>query len=243
MMRIVSHGVTDIGLKRLNNEDAFATDPALRYWTVADGMGGAAAGEVASGIFVETAHQTFLTRGTAVRPADLVQEVFGAANAKIISEVAIHPEYGGMGCTAELITFDGDEYLLGHVGDSRTYVYRNGQLRQITCDHSFIQDQIDKGIITSRADAKAHPYRNVILKAVGVNESLSIDLFRGKVLNGDVFLLCSDGLTDMVDDAGIKDACALPGDLPQKAERLVLLAKSAGGKDNITVVLCQVILD
>lgn len=241
MIQIIFHGVTDIGLKRSNNEDAMAMESALGYWAVADGMGGAAAGEVASRIFIETAYEVFSSHAPEVTPADLVQEVFGAANARIISEANIHQEFNGMGCTAELITFHDEDYLLGHVGDSRTYVYRNGQLRQITRDHSYVQDQLDKDLITPE-EARKHSFKNVILRAVGVNESLSIDLTRGKVLNGDLFLLCSDGLTDMVGDDAICDTFALPHDLPGKAERLVHLAKLAGGKDNITVVLCQVVL-
>jgi PPM family protein phosphatase len=239
MLRIISHGITDVGLKRTNNEDALAMDPETGFWAVADGMGGAAAGEVASRIFIETAYDVFSTKTLDALPLDLVREVFGSANTKIISEANRHSELDGMGCTAELITFREEEYFLGHVGDSRTYVYRNGQLRQITRDHSFIQDQLDKGLITPE-EARTNSFRNVILRAVGVSESLSIDLCKGRALDGDIFLLCSDGLTDMVDDTVIHDAFTLPYDLAGKVERLVSLAKSAGGKDNITVVLCQV---
>ncbi len=237
-MRVDFYGITDIGLKRPNNEDTLMMDPSLGYWAVADGMGGAAAGEVASRIFIETALDVFSTKASGVKSAELVQEVFRAANARIAAETERNPEYEGMGCTAELITFEDGEYVLGHVGDSRTYVCRNGNLRQITRDHSFIQDQLDRGLI-SRDEARTHSFKNVILRAVGVAGSLPVDLVRGKVLEGDIFLLCSDGLTDMVDDETIRSACTLPGDLQQKAERLIELAKSAGGRDNITVVLCR----
>jgi protein phosphatase len=157
----------------------------------------------------------------------------------MISEARSHPEYDGMGCTAELIAFPGDNYVLGHVGDSRTYMFRNGQLRQLTRDHSFVQDQLDKGLL-SPEEARRHSKRHIILRAVGVNETVAVDLIGGKTLEGDLFLLCSDGLTDMVDDAAICHALTLPCDLRGKAERLVQLAIEAGGKDNITVVLCQV---
>jgi PPM family protein phosphatase len=241
VVTIISHAVSDIGLKRSNNEDAWAMDASLGYWTVADGMGGAAAGEVASRIFVETTHEVFSSRKADMRPFDLVQEVFRSANARIISEVTAHPQYDGMGCTAELVAFGDEEYFLCHVGDSRTYIYRNGQLRQLTRDHSLVQHQLDRGLITED-EARKHPSRSTILRAVGVNESLSVDCIRGKVLDGDVFLLCSDGLTDMVDDTIIRDTLALDCDLQGIADQLVRLAKSRGGKDNITVVLCQVVV-
>jgi PPM family protein phosphatase len=241
MLKIFSHGISDVGLKRSNNEDAFAVEPVRGYYAVADGMGGAAAGEVASRIFIDTIQEVFSARLSAAPPMDSLREVFGAANASIISEVHEHEELQGMGCTAELITFHDEDYYLGHVGDSRTYVYRNGQLRQITRDHSFVQDQVDKGVIT-KDEARNHSFKNVILRAVGVNENLAVDLIKGKVLDGDLFLLCTDGLTDMVEDALIHDALGLPHDLQGKGEKLIQLAKQAGGKDNITVVLCQVTL-
>jgi len=241
MIRILFHGLTDVGLKRSNNEDMLAMESSLGYWAVADGMGGAAAGEVASCIFIETACEVFskgLPNGT---PKDLVGAVFASANAKIISEATRHPELEGMGCTAELLTFQGEEYHLGHVGDSRTYLYRSGQLRQITKDHSFVQEQVDKGLMT-REEARTNLYKNVIIRAVGVNEGFAIDFIKGRVLEGDVFLLCTDGLTDMVDDPTIQETLGLPHDLRRKAEKLVELAKLGGGRDNITLVLCQAAL-
>jgi protein phosphatase len=241
MIRISFHGLTDVGLKRSNNEDMLAMEPSLGYWAVADGMGGEAAGEVASRIFIETAHEVFSRGVPDAMPKDLVGAVFGSANAKIISQAKEHREYDGMGCTAELITYHGEDYHLGHVGDSRTYIYRNGQLRQITRDHSFVQDQVDKGLIT-REEARTHAYKNLILRAVGVNEGFAIDFIKGRVLDGDLFLLCTDGLTDMVDDPVIQETLSLPRDLRSKVEKLVELAKLGGGKDNVTLVLCQVAL-
>jgi protein phosphatase len=145
-----------------------------------------------------------------------------------------------MGCTAELMAFCNDRFVLAHVGDSRTYLLRNAQLRQLTRDHSVVQDQIDRGVI-SPAEAKNHLLRGVILQAVGVKEKIDVDLIRGKALPGDLFLLCSDGLTDMVDDPLIQEALSLNGTTREKADKLIALAKSAGGHDNITVVLSEVV--
>jgi protein phosphatase len=143
-----------------------------------------------------------------------------------------------MGCTAELIAFDNQNFVLGHVGDSRTYLYRQERLKQLTHDHSLIQNQIDQGLI-SPVEARRHSLRNVILRAVGAEEILAIDLVRGKSLPGDLFLLCSDGLTDLVDDDSIQKILLTPLKLPQKVEGLIEIAKSSGGFDNITVILCE----
>ena len=140
---------------------------------------------------------------------------------------------------SELLSFVGESCLLGHVGDSRTFLCRDGILRQLTRDHSLIQDQLDQGLITS-ADAKKHPLRNVVLRAVGVNDNLGVDLLKGKIQPGDIFLLCSDGLSDMVDEAAIAAVLTSPMTCAEKGDRLIELAKAAGGYDNITVVLCEV---
>jgi PPM family protein phosphatase len=215
--------------------------PDLGFWTVADGMGGAASGEVASAIFVEEAAHVFTDNGSPTGRAllDLVQEVFLLANDRVYKESQNNPAYSGMGCTAELLAFDGESYIVGHVGDSRTYLWRQGIMRQVTKDHSIVQEQIDKGLITL-AEAKTHAMRNVIMRAIGVNEELAVDLIRGKARLGDLFLLCSDGLSDMLEDDMIKELLSLPVDLDDKSQRLVEAANLAGGYDNITVVLCEI---
>jgi serine/threonine protein phosphatase PrpC len=242
MHKIISSGKSDIGLKRSNNEDAFVLEPDPGFFALADGMGGAASGEVASHIFVETALEVFskAKKRSEQETLEFVQNAFRLANDRILNRAREDPHHHGMGCTAELIVFCGQNYVLGHVGDSRTYLFRQGQLRQITRDQSLVQDQIDKGLITP-AEARRHSLRNVILTAVGVNEMLALDLIRGRSVHGDLFLLCSDGLTDMVDDASIQNALSLPLPLDLKVEKLIDLAKSAGGYDNITVILCEVI--
>ncbi len=243
MHKIISFGKSDIGLKRTNNEDVFVIEPDHGFLALADGMGGAASGEVASKIFIEITIDVFSKAEvrSEQETLKLVQNTFRLANEKILNLSRKNPNYQGMGCTAELVAFYNQNYILGHVGDSRTYLFRQGQLRQITQDQSLVQDQINKGLITPD-EARRHSLRNVILQAVGVNEMLTLNLIRGKSLPGDLFLLCSDGLTDMVDDTSIQDTISLPLNLAQKVEKLIELAKSAGGYDNITIILCEVML-
>lgn len=241
MLKIGSSGKSDLGLKRTNNEDAFVVSPEMNLFVVADGMGGAAAGEVASRIFIDTALEVF-PHGESLSEQEVlegVQETFRLSNERILNHVVQNPHHQGLGCTAELMTFSDKNYVLGHVGDSRAYLFRRGQLRQLTRDHSLVQDQIERGLLTP-IEARKHSLRNVILRAVGIDETLALDLLRGNSHPGDVFLLCSDGLTDMVEDRSILDILLSPLRLDQKVEALIDLAKSAGGKDNITVVLCEV---
>jgi protein phosphatase len=242
MSKIISFGKSDVGLKRSNNEDAFVSKPDLGLVVVADGMGGPASGEVASRIFTETALDLFSkNRGqSADEGSKLVQSVFQLSNDKIFRIAGENARHSGMGCTAEVLAFYDQSYVVGHVGDSRTYLFREGQLRQITRDHSVVQEQLDEGLITPE-EARNHALRHVILRAVGVRDTLAVDLIRGKNRPGDIFLLCSDGLTDMVEDTLIREVLVLSLGLNQKVDRLIELAKSAGGRDNITVTLCEVI--
>ncbi|NJL58893.1 MAG: Stp1/IreP family PP2C-type Ser/Thr phosphatase [Desulfobacteraceae bacterium] len=240
MIKVVLAGKTDVGLKRSNNEDSMVISPELKFSLVADGMGGAAAGELASRIFAEAAMLVFsqsANRTLAETPA-LIQKAFRLANKKILEHVRQEPSHQGMGCTAELIAFSDEGFALGHVGDSRTYRYRNGQLKQLTHDHSLVQNLVDQGML-SPEDARHHPHRNVILRAVGIEENLALDVIKGKTQPGDIFMMCSDGLTDMVDDTLIKEVISSSLTIAQKAEGFIELAKLAGGNDNITVALCQ----
>jgi PPM family protein phosphatase len=243
MLTFLASGSTDVGLRRSNNEDAYLVRPEIGLFAVADGMGGEAAGEIASGIFIQTAGELFgQTPPASVDDASaLVQDAFSLSNERMIDHVAAHPSHHGMGCTAELLVFSGDRYVLGHVGDSRTYLFREGELRQITKDHSLVQQQVDQGLI-SRAEAKKHALKNIVLRALGADIELSLDLIRGRLFPKDLFLLCSDGLTDMLEDEEIGKMLASSRTLGAKVELLVEGAKSAGGRDNVTVVLCQAVL-
>ncbi len=241
MFRTTFFGKTDVGLKRGNNEDTFFVSPERMFCLVADGMGGAAAGELASRIFAETSMAVFPEPGDRSKKEipDLVKTSFSHANQKILDHVKENIHHKGMGCTAELIAFSDEGFVLGHIGDSRTYRLRAGQLKQLTQDHSVVQDQVNRGLITP-AEARNHRLRNVILRAVGVNDSLALDLLTGKTFSGDLFLLCSDGLTDMVEDTLLHQVLCSEMPLPQKVDELIKSAKSAGGNDNITVVLSEI---
>jgi protein phosphatase len=265
MVKINYFGKTDSGQVRPNNEDVFLIKPDMGLCVVADGMGGAAAGELASRIFAETALEVFLRAEgqpekeiqrqtqipmensddvTIIRAETeipkLVQTIFTLANERILDHVKKTPRHQGMGCTAELIAFYDDNFVLGHLGDSRIYRIQNGKLKQLTKDHSLVQDQIDKGLI-SPEDARNHSLRNIITRAVGIDKMCDFDMLRGTISSGDLFLLCSDGLTDMVDDNLIQKVLSSSMGLSSKAEKLVEMANSAGGRDNITVALSEIL--
>ena len=242
MSSVISFGKSDPGLRRPKNEDAFLVKVELGLNILADGMGGAAAGELASEIFVETVLEVFSgsTPGSDEERLQLLKESYELANVRILDHVKTHPRHRGMGCTSELLILYENRFALGHVGDSRTYLYRNGRLKQLTWNHSLVQDQVDQGLLTP-LEARKHHLRHVILRAVGTTEILAVDYIRGNTLRGDLFLLSSDGLTDMVDDNGILQILAMPIDLEKRVERLIDSAKAAGGFDNITVILSEVI--
>ncbi len=238
---LTSWGGTDVGLKRANNEDGYLVLPEQGIFVVADGMGGAASGEIASRIFIDTVNEVFETphhQGERTT-AETLRETFMKANDRILQRATEDPTCKGMGCTAEILALRTDRYIVGHVGDSRTYLLRNGAFHQITRDHSLVQAQIDSGILTVEA-AKNHALRHIILKAVGIDAPLEVDVTDGATLKGDLFLLCSDGLTDMIDDAEIYQILTRCSDLKKSVDNLIEAAKWAGGKDNITAVLCKV---
>ena len=234
-------GKTDIGLKRKNNEDAFVVSPELDFCLAADGMGGAAAGEIASQIFADTTQEIFTGNTDRSQKEVLyrIQEAFRAANEKIIEDIIQNASHKGMGCTAELLAFSDEGFIAGHIGDSRTYRLRKGRLEQLTQDHTIVQQQFEEGLI-SADQIKQHPLRNVIFRAVGIKEELALDLVIGKIFEEDIFLLCSDGLTDMIPDEQILEILCSDSDISRKAKELIEAAKVAGGIDNITVVLAAI---
>jgi serine/threonine protein phosphatase PrpC len=234
-------GKTDIGLRRPNNEDVFLVSPEHDFCLAADGMGGAAAGEVASEIFAETTLDIFSAQHNRSEKDTLyrVQKAYHTANEKILEHIIANPSHRGMGCTAELLAFYENNFILGHVGDSRTYRLRNGELEQLTEDHTLVQQQLREGLI-SEDEIKNHPMRHVIFRAVGIKEEMAIDLLQGTMHPADLFLLCSDGLSDMIDDDRIQDILCADTDIQHKTESLIESAKVAGGLDNITVVLVAI---
>lgn len=229
---------SDSGLKREKNEDVCLADDTRRLYLVADGVGGRAAGEVASSNFLEAVDLAYL-EDDADELTERINNCFQTAHLRLRNLVAMHPEYHGMGCTAEVLAFDQEQVVIGHVGDSRTYLFRHGELKLLTSDHSFVQEQVKAGLLTPE-QARTHNLRNVILRAVGVEDALNVDLVSCAVHPGDLLLACTDGLTDMIEDAVISLLLAAPADLATKAEQLIEAANQAGGKDNVSLVLIRV---
>ena len=242
MVRLLTAGVTDVGL-RLNNEDAYLTSPELGFFALSDGMGGAASGEIASRCFIDTAREIFESRNheTAEVLCSMVHEVFRRSNSRILDHGAESPSNRGMGCTGELLAFHKELYMIGHVGDSRIYLFRDGKLRQITKDHSLVQSQVDGGVL-SPEEARNHPRKNIILRAIGIDPALQLDVIKGTVRDQDTFLICSDGLTDAIDDGRIREILSSGIAIDRMARTLIQSALSSGAKDNITVILCKRIL-
>lgn len=233
---------SDRGLVRSYNEDTCLVNNEDFYYLVADGMGGEAAGEIASGLFRDTVSELFsatpgrLLGSNALQ--ELVVECFQSANVRILAHVEQEPAHEGMGCTAELLAFRNNHIVIGHVGDSRTYRFRNRELVQLTTDHSLVQEQADLGLI-NRKQARTHALRNLILRVVGGSADLEVDLIGSDVVPGDIFLLCTDGLTSMVADEQVHDILSRDMEPQVKATMLTDLAKFNGGADNITVALVE----
>jgi protein phosphatase len=244
MIKLLSASNTHVGLVRSNNEDAYLDIPDRGLFALSDGMGGAAAGEVASRCFIETVERIFAnkTEKSVEEDAVLAEKVFTHANKQILEHSEKNPEDRGMGCTGDLLVFSGSQYTIGHVGDSRIYLLRNRKLRQLTKDHSLVQGWVDQGMITDE-DARHHPRKNILLQAIGTQPVLSPDILTGEALSHDLFLLCSDGLTDMVEDDAIQEMLASGELLKNKLGDLITAALAAGGKDNVTAVLCELEID
>lgn len=225
---------TDRGKVRDINEDSGAFVPP-HTCVVADGMGGYAAGEVASRMLVETFKARFSTQTDKLGEESLRRAVL-EANRKILQTSAENSEYRGMGTTVVALQWDEQQAYWAHVGDSRLYLLRAGEFKRITHDHSFVQSLVDKGTITE-IEAEHHPKKNMLTRAVGVEENLIVDTGSFAVKAEDIFLLCSDGLTNMVEEAAIREA--LQEGSADKAQHLVRLAIQAGGFDNITAIVAE----
>lgn len=226
---------THKGNIRPGNEDSLYVGEY--YAIVADGMGGHNAGDVASRIIVESVEAFFADKkADDITPKD-IQKCLLEANRKVWGNARRNPERKGMGSTATLAVFRKSKVLIGQVGDSRAYVYSDGDFQQITKDHSYVQELIDNGDITPK-EAYTHPQRNVITRAVGTSIDVSVDFFAVDIKKGDVVLLCSDGLIACVSDQDIADM--ISKDIDDAVDRLVKAALDCGGHDNISVVLAVV---
>lgn len=243
-MQIAVGASTDIGMIRQGNEDNFFAEADERrgVFVVADGMGGHAAGEVASEMAVQIISRPLLTLGSVTEPgaAELVSKAMQDANRAIYDRMLAETDKQGMGTTATVMALSDSGYLIGQIGDSRAYLLRDGALTQITKDHSYVQEQVDAGLLTPE-QARYHPYSNVITRCVGASEEVDADIYAGEAREGDVFLLCSDGLTGMVDDRRLQQLLLARSGPGRIVDSLIAEANGRGGLDNITAVVVQVV--
>ncbi len=255
-MRVEAYACTDAGPERENNEDHFLVDVDNGVFIVADGMGGHAAGEVAARLAVEAMHEVLLGEDDPeetrlVRDIDVVDNAdalrermrygMNQASIRIRREADVNPSTAGMGTTLVVLLVDQDRAHVAHVGDSRAYLYRDGQLRRLTRDHSVVQQEIDAGRLTPEL-ARLVPHKHILTQSVGYHGPVEPDTATRTARAGDVFVLCSDGLTDPLDDPAIEALLATtPADMV--AETLVKAALDGGGTDNVTVAVVSVHAD
>ncbi len=255
-VRVESFGTTDRGLRRHHNEDAFLVRDDLGLYVVADGMGGHAAGEVAAGLAVSEierivestldAAETTWPEGWDPRlPCDSNRLAFAAslAHRRVTGAVEVDPGLRGMGATvvAALLSANRDRLTVGHVGDSRAYLFRDGQLELLTSDHSWVHEQVVAGLLSEDA-ARSHPLKNVVTRALGGAQEPLAEVREHEIRAGDVLLLCSDGLNAMLEDHEVAEILRRRHpDLKVMAQDLVNEANRRGGADNITIVLVRLI--
>ena len=237
MIRATSGVATHVGQVRDGNEDNYVSIDGLYF--VADGMGGHSAGEVASEIAVRTLEEVYTDPKVRVSSSGLLADAISTANTAIFMEAMHDSSKTGMGTTLTGLAVTNapdNQIVVANVGDSRTYLWRHGELRQVTKDHSHVQTLVDRGAIT-RAEARVHFQRNIVLRAMGIESWVDIDTFPMTVEDGDRYIMCSDGLVDEADDDEIEAEIRLSVSVQDLADRLVDLANRNGGRDNITVVV------
>ncbi len=251
-MKVTYQALTDVGRKRKGNEDSLFVNAEQKLFVVADGMGGHAAGEIASSIAVDSINEfVCLTGGdeeitwpfgldeTISYDGNRLKTAVRFANKKVLEATKEKSEYEGMATTVCAVLVDDAVANLAHVGDSRVYLMRDGELSQLTSDHSWVNEQILSGVI-SPEQARSHPLRNVVTRALGGKADLQVDMQAHEIEAGDVLLLCSDGLTTMIPDDEIARVMRESGgDIEKAAQALVDAANAKGGEDNITVLLLK----
>ena len=250
-MRLSFFGATDVGRRRKNNEDYFGIFESEKLFVVADGMGGHAAGEIASSTAVQavaefvalTAEESDITWPWGVDPglslaANRLKTAIRYGNQKVLDLSLTNADFEGMATTIVGVLFDGTTAQIGHVGDSRLYLVNKGGIRQITTDHSWVLEQVALGVLTPE-QARAHPLRNVVTRAIGAAPDLLVDIDTHEMEPGDTLLLCSDGLSGMVIDAELERLVRENPDPEEAADLLVAEANAHGGEDNITVLLVK----
>ncbi len=237
---------TDPGRARDNNEDSVVYDETSLTVVLADGMGGYNAGEIASGMataFIKSELSRWLTEaGSGIKAKDVrraMEICVDNANRSIFNSANSNASYAGMGTTLVVGVFRDARLVLGHIGDSRCYRLRSGEFQQITKDHSLLQEQMDAGLITPE-QAATSSIKNLVTRALGVDESVLLEVNEHQVQVGDLYLMCSDGLSDMIDDDAINRIVTSELALDQKATQLIDQANENGGRDNISVLLVEV---
>ncbi len=250
MFRIDCWGSTDVGRKRNHNEDSFLLAPDLDLFVVADGMGGHAGGEMASGLAVRTVEKSVRARSTVMKSTyreqpleqnpvgHLLAEAVRAACASVYDKAQEVPELHGMGTTMTALLFHDVHAFVAHVGDSRCYLVRDGCTLQLSEDHSLVNEQIKAGLITQE-QARTSRFKNVITRSVGFEDDVEVDVIAVEVRACDVYLVCCDGLSNLVTDEEIGEIVGRHF-LPRIPEVLIALANSRGGDDNITVLVAAV---
>lgn len=239
-MYIECGAYSDQGRVRTSNEDSYVANPEKTIFLVADGMGGHAAGEVASRITASVMEESLSSSGILPDAEELLQLAVQNANARVYDAQNHRPDYRGMGSTLTALIFRGNHYYIAQVGDSRAYILRNGSLIQITRDHSVVWQLYEDNLI-SKEDLSRHPRKNLITRSIGTHPQVEAEFFSDTVLENDVFVICSDGLTDVLSDSDIRQYASASGSNPQEiSQMLVEAANAGGGPDNITVVVVRI---
>ena len=247
MSKFRSSARTDVGMKRDHNEDSFLVNEDIGLYVVCDGMGGHAGGETASRLAVQTIEKELISAKLRIDDpfsakaslpesplAGALREAVEGACAAVFRSSRANPELAGMGTTCISLLVQGEHAIVGHVGDSRAYLVRDGQVWQLSEDHSLVNEQVRAGLLTEE-EAKHSRLKNIITRSVGFEEDVLVDVVGVETRSGDKFLLCSDGLSNLIDNDEIRDALVQTA-LDQVPEMLIQLANSRGGDDNITVI-------
>lgn len=241
-LKIISDGKTDVGRIRSSNEDTIGLFPGWNLFVVADGMGGHAAGEVASRISVGALQVYFASNsGLDLSPTERLSSAIRGANLEVIKKTASDKRCLGMGTTVVALLIEKVVATIGHVGDSRAYLVRGDKIRQLTSDHSLVNQYVSNGLITQE-EASRHPLRHIITRSLGMSEDIDVEVQHLQIKQEDVFILCSDGLTNMIEDEDILNIIiSFRDDLSFACKALIDQANNRGGEDNISVIVIRCI--
>lgn len=243
-MGIISAGATDIGRKRKTNQDSICLDLSHNFFAVADGMGGHNGGDIASQLSVKIMPE-YMAAHAKSDPEFLMKDMILKINQAILDKATANPELHGMGTTISAIYFAGPQLFISNVGDSRVYMINNQNIYQMTRDHSFVQEKLNMGVYT-REEAVKDPQKNVLVRSVGFDPDIAVDVFHYRICKNDLFLICSDGLHGKVSDSDIlhivkrnipNPAEVTKGQLEDAVHDLIQQANDNGGQDNISVIL------